>query len=639
MARIGIAKKSSAPLNNVVVNKAGGVAYEIKNPVENLIHVIGHMANEPKYYADGTSYVDPTGTGIDSEALGVIQATQAVLNGPTPEDAFVVQRWARDKVNGLKLRTTPLLSFVTAAEDARPGAMQIDKKLTRRWGQLIKAYASHVMARADEPRLAFAGWSALFGNDGTIKGRRNRNVPTALKDAIAKVLMSASEQLLAKWAGSGTPSLGDVIRICCPELVREPKFMYFVNKSSWLAGGACVSPKGKNYPKHFDPKVATPVLYARHLLGTRTTWDEETKKLISQAHVEWEFALSQFGHDPACKNEIWEKQFKSMPYMATIKNLRNLVENGVEVDLLCKRISDTDQVRQGGLLPFRYLSAARIFGYALPSGSSTTFLTKPDGSVIRECTADMVTKNKIVNALSKALDESCKNLPEMPGVTAILVDVSGSTFAPLSGKSAMSIVDAEAILAGCWARRCDNTVIVPFATGVKAISFINTDSALTIAKKIIDERGGATNAHLAIEYLQKHGIQVDRIIMLSDMQCWDTDGYLGHATHGTPPVQSALAKYRKTVNKDVWFHSVNLAGTTSSPVKSGEKVAMYSGFSEQLLSLIAKVETNGEVEIKATSDDDEAIETEVEKPKAIRSALPTIEELRKQYSLNVLVTK
>lgn len=620
--RIGI-KKTKTPEPALTVNKAGGVVYEIKDPVNRLIFTIGHMANEPKFYDDDTSYVDPTGAGLNSEALGIIKTTQEVLDGKTPEDAFVIARWARDKVNGLKMRTTPLLSFIAAAEDARPGTIQVQTGKTRRWGKLLKAYAPHIMTRADEPRLAFASWSVMFGNDGTTKGRRNRNIPTALKASIGKVLRNTSEQLLAKWAGSGSPSLSDVVRTCCPELIALPKILYFVNQEAWLAGGAFTTPNGKKYPKRFDPAVATPVLYARYLLGQKKTWDDETKCLLAQAHVEWEFALSMFGEDPACKKEIWGQQMKSMGYMALIKNLRNLLENGADINTVLERVSNPEEVKKGGLLPFRYLSAARIFGIDKLAGRDRGY-GNVDEHETRAANVTAPVKAKVIKALSKALDHSIENLPEMPGTTVLMVDISGSMENLVSNKSKMSMKEAAAILAACFAKRSDHAVIIVFATDAAELSYIATDSALTITEKMLAMNGGSTYAHLAIDLLIRKGIKADRIIMLSDMQCY-SDSY--GATQA--PVQTSLNRYRNAFNKDVWFHSINLAGTPESPTAPKGRVSLYSGFSEQILTLIAKVEAGEAVKLAAQAEDEDKLKITIKE-------LPTIEALRAQYSLNIL---
>lgn len=622
MARIGVNKTKGNPLPDQTKNKAGGVVFNITDSSERLIHVIGHLANEPKYYEDDKSFTDPTGAGLDSEALGVVTATQEILNGKNPEDAFVIASWARDKENGLKLRTTPLLSFVTAAEDARPGTFQANQP--RRWGKLLQAYAPKILPRADEPKLAFAAWSALYGNTGKIKGRRDRPIPIGLKKAIRRMLAGTSEQLLAKWAGEGRPSLSDVVRLCCPDLVRLPKIMYFVNRDAWLAGGAYTTPKGKSYPKRFDPKEATPVLWARYQLGQRKTWDDETKTLLKQAHVEWEFALSQFGHDPKCSEEIWATQFKNMPFMAMVKNLRNLVENGVNIDGILARLRTENEVKKSGLLPFNFLSAGRIFGLKIGNDSSALNMMGPDGRLIRKANVDQVTNNKILDALGDALDLSIKNLPELPGTTAILVDVSGSMCTPLSKSSVNNVMVAAAILAACFTKRAENAILITFDDTARVQDIRKGDTVLTIAEKMLGKYGGGTYGARAVEAIGNN--KVDRIIVLSDMQMYE-DRY-GNS------FDQAIKSYENKHKTSVWVHSVNLAGAPEKPTSKRAKVGLYSGFSEQLLTLISSIESGKQVQeetIDLTPDDVPIVKTET---KTVQ--LPTIEKLREMYSLKVL---
>lgn len=625
MAKIGMKKTkgSPTPTANQTKNKAGGVVFNIQDPAERLIFTIGHLANEPKFYKDDGSFLDPTGAGLDSEALGVVTATQEILDGPTPEDAFVIASWARDKENGLKLRTTPLLSFVTAAEDARPGTFQANK--VRRWGKLLQAYAPKILPRADEPKLAFAAWSAMYGNSGKIKGRRDRAIPNGLKKAIRRMLLNTSEQLLAKWAGEGRPSLSDVVRLCCPDLVKVPKIMYFVNRDAWLAGGAYTTPKGKSYPKRFDPKVETPVLWARYQLGQRKTWDDETKALLKQAPVEWEFALSQFGHDPKCSEEIWATQFKNMPFMAMVKNLRNLVENNVNLDGVLARLRTENEVKKSGLLPFNFLSAGRIFGMKIGSDHSPMNMTGADGHLIRVVNTNEVTKNKVIDALGDALDLSIKNLPELPGTTAVLVDVSGSMNQPLSKSSMNNLMTAAAVLAACFIKRAENAILITFDDHAKIQNIRRGDTVLTITEKMLGRYGGGTYGARAVEEIGNN--KVDRIIVLSDMQMYED--------RSDQSFDQAVQQYERKHNTKVWVHSVNLSGSPGKPSNKKDRVGLYSGFSEQLLTLIASIEngkTIEEAKVDLTPDDNEPV-VKVETKKA---KLPTIEELRQRYSMKIL---
>ncbi len=115
----------------------------------------------------------------------------------------------------------------------------------------------------------------------------------------------------------------------------------------------------------------------------------------------WEVALSG-GKD---KKETFERMLRegTLGYLALLRNLRNMVDAGVEPELIKSAIL----ARKGGaerVLPFRYTAAAR----ACP---------------------------RMEPALDEALCEAIAASPILRGRTAVMVDVSGSMDDRLSAKS------------------------------------------------------------------------------------------------------------------------------------------------------------------------------------------------------------
>lgn len=126
----------------------------------------------------------------------------------------------------------------------------------------------------------------------------------------------------------------------------------------------------------------------------------------------WEVALS----GGADKKETFERLMKegSLGYLALLRNLRNMATAGCDVGL----VRDAILARKGAqrVLPFRYTAAARAAPQFEPY-------------------------------LDQALSEAISEMPPLPGKTIVLVDVSGSMDAKLSGKSDLSRMDAAATLA------------------------------------------------------------------------------------------------------------------------------------------------------------------------------------------------
>lgn len=126
----------------------------------------------------------------------------------------------------------------------------------------------------------------------------------------------------------------------------------------------------------------------------------------------WEVGLSA-GRD---KRETFERLLRegNLGYLALLRNLRNMTEAGVDKGL----IRDAIIARKGAhkVLPFRYVAAARACPQMEP-------------------------------AIDQALSEAISELPALNGMTAVLVDVSGSMGVRISAKSDLTRMDAACALA------------------------------------------------------------------------------------------------------------------------------------------------------------------------------------------------
>lgn len=127
----------------------------------------------------------------------------------------------------------------------------------------------------------------------------------------------------------------------------------------------------------------------------------------------WEVALSA-GAD---KKATFERLLREgqLGYLALLRNLRNMVDAHVNSMLVTEAIL----ARKGGanrVYPFRFVAAAR----AAPQYES---------------------------ALNEAMGHNIEAMPALPGLTIVLVDVSGSMDKPLSARSDLTRMDAAAALA------------------------------------------------------------------------------------------------------------------------------------------------------------------------------------------------
>ena len=276
----------------------------------------------------------------------------------------------------------------------------------------------------------------------------------------------------------------------------------------------------------------------------------------------WEHAISTQGST----KEAWAQIIPKMGYMALLRNLRNFLDKGVDIQLVLNRITNPAAVMKSKQFPFRFWSAYKEVQGRSDSGN-------------------------VLDALSDAADVSVQNVPKFPGVTFVTCDVSGSMTWPISNKSTVQMAEIGCMFGAMVHAMADNAIISVFGDEHQVVSLSRRDSLFTNTLKLRKTPVGiSTNAHLAIEYLLKNKIKVDRIIIFSDMQCYDTHGY-------NRSVAENIRKYRREINPDVFIYSFDLStyGTTQIP-KDEPRTCLVGGFSDHVLQFIPLFESwNGDM--------------------------------------------
>jgi hypothetical protein len=195
----------------------------------------------------------------------------------------------------------------------------------------------------------------------------------------------------------------------------------------------------------------------------------------------WETALS----GGADKRGTFERLLKEgrLGYMALLRNLRNMHQYGVDEALVLAAIKGLRGASR--VLPFRFIAAARaVPHYQLP--------------------------------LDMALIEHVRASTVLPGRTVVLVDVSISMKAQLSGKSDLTRMDAAATLASVvnaehlrvfsFSNRLEEVPVQYGLAGVQAIIRSQPNSGTELGKAI-------AGLNAKVEY--------DRLIVVSDEQTSD----------------------------------------------------------------------------------------------------------------------
>lgn len=255
------------------------------------------------------------------------------------------------------------------------------------------------------------------------------------------------------------------------------------------------------------------VLFLTHAKPKDKVQERDWKQLVSgtlPSPDTWEVALSKGGD----KHDSFDRLLREgkLGYLALLRNLRNMVESDVDIDLIKNAILE----RKGAhnVLPFRYVAAAR----ACP---------------------------RLEKELDKALIKSVGEMERFPGKTIILVDVSASMFWDVSKKSNMTHMDLAATLASIYPGDArvftfsQEVVEVPQRLGMAGVDAI-----------INSQMHGGTELANAINHINKIN-DIDRLIVITDEQ----------ATSNRVPIPVAkkayminIASYQNGIGYGKWLH-------------------------------------------------------------------------------------
>lgn len=608
MGRIGF-KKGKDPikkLNPQTVNQAGGKAFTANDPITRLIgSAASWMGGEPGFYPDKATghkskYCKKV---LDQRGVALVDTAIEIAESTTPEDLLVIINWIR---NDMHMRTVSSLLLAVAARFIKTTS-DTENPVTR--------YTPAICTRPDDLLQVHAIYNALFGKKEKGQSYCKARIPNSLQKGYAYALKGYSFYQLLKWnTDSKHPNFSDVLRsmrgVSLPQEDRAPTgFPIHQGMHRYLLDGTIT-------------EKAPAILRARKkfmsLNAKTVTIDDSLLDLAQEAGLTWENISTKFGGqtDPKRKAQLWNLNIKQMGYMAKLRNLRNLLDNGVE-DSAIKKVSNhlanKDAVLKSKQLPFRYWSAVK----ALEAGGS-----------------NRATRQYVIDNLTKALDVSVENVPVFNGDTAILVDISGSMNTRVSEKSEITMQEAAAILGAIIYKRNPGAQLYGFAEQRFEVTGISRhDSVMSIARKMIEmsPNFGATYAHEALYTFVKERNRVDRMVFLTDMQAYGTEHppyyHYGRASmyHKAPydNTQAAIRDYRSNVNAKAFMHFVNLQGYEQNLTRvQGDPYSnQVAGFSEKLIGVLVNYEDG--VTGSGTSN----------KPKiSTSSGTPNINELRSKFS-------
>ena len=276
---------------------------------------------------------------------------------------------------------------------------------------------------------------------------------------------------------------------------------------------------------------------------------------------------------------LWEELLDSgkLGYMALLRNLRNILMAGVSaehIERLCARLADADQVEKSKQLPFRFFSAYRE--------------TRKQESPYTA---------KVLSALEDAVKASVVNLEGFDVHTDVLVaaDVSGSMLSPVAPKSAVQCYDIGILLSMILKSKCESVVSGMFGDVWKVVN-LPQESILANTLEMHQregEVGYATNGYKVIDWLIENKIHMDKVMMFTDCQMWDSEHFTGWLK-GEKHVKDSWHKY-KAMCPSAKLYLFDLSGYGTSPLNMVEPdVYMIAGWSEKVFDVLKALDNGAD---------------------------------------------
>ena len=257
--------------------------------------------------------------------------------------------------------------------------------------------------------------------------------------------------------------------------------------------------------------------------------------------------------------------------MALMRNLRNILQADVSTNHIKKvahTLADSEKVSRAKQLPFRFLSAYReLENLELPYA------------------------NYLLTALEKAVKASAKNIKGFGLNTKVVLaaDVSSSMFKTISAKSKIRCYDIGLVLSMLLRSRSKNVFTGIFGDSWKMVN-LPKDNILANAQalnKIEGSVGYSTNGYKVIEDLMDRKLTVDKVMLFTDVQLWDS-------SHAGNSLQKTWLQYKRTIAPNAKLYLFDLAGYGNTPmdVKKNE-VHLIAGWSDKIFDVLAAIEKGG----------------------------------------------
>jgi hypothetical protein len=164
---------------------------------------------------------------------------------------------------------------------------------------------------------------------------------------------------------------------------------------------------------------------------------------------------------------------------------------------------------------------------------------------------------------------------------------------PISPKSKVQNYDIGLLLSMMLQTKCKSSIAGIFGDrfSVEQMPKSNILQNVIDLHRIEGKVGYSTNGYKVLEYLIQNKINVDKVIMFTDCQMWDSDSYYSRNSY----MSQRWSEYKK-VNPNAKLYLFDLAGHGNTPLQINEDdVYLISGFSEKIFDALDSLDKGNSV--------------------------------------------
>lgn len=465
------------------------------------------------------------------------------------------------------------------------------------WG---KSFFESIVRRPDDMTEIIAYYFA----------QGNKKLPAAIKKGFAKAFNKFDRYQISKYKGKNkNVSLVDVVNLVHP-LTTKKNGVVEISKSEYIT---LLEKKLKSFGKNaskYSERIAEINASLDEIKNNQgdtveiPTLDALMVGLLKNTET-LEAKLSKAGQEAKSdeqkaemKTEVWKDLFKTkkMPYMALLKNLRNILEQAPElVDEVCEMLVNRKMIENSLVLPFRFLSAYEEVGKLKKVGA----FEKDEQNII-----------KVLAAIDDAIKTSVVNLPTLYGKTVILSDNSGSMTGDRGGNSLISRLsniqtsDIANLFAVLYWLKADNTLVGLFGDNL-IYPRLNRNAGVFENFKTIDTEknkcGAATERGIfeMFEKLIREKTVVDSIVVFSDCQIGNGCKWYDHNGNHGGEFNKLFNDYKK-ISPKVRVYSVDLKGYGTNVFS--DNVYKIFGWSDKIFDIMKVLEQDKNALIKIINE-------------------------------------